>query len=131
MIEQCLRKIITSKDTPVILQSNCHRSPHVMHSLFNQNLTNKFYIIALQEPHINKDDYSPPNQTNWTLISPTPKHKMRRHSQNHAYITGDLQTDLNPITSPSRHIRMHNHNQQFHLINLQYCIYRTNHLHRI
>ena len=105
MIEQRLNEILTSHDTAAILQLNCHRSPHVMHSLFNHHLTNKFSIIALQEPHINRKDYLPPNQANWILISPTPTDKLEAARPRAClYIRKDLQAAVNPIRSPSRNI---------------------------
>lgn len=105
MIEQRLTEIITSQDTAAILQLNCHRSPHVMHSLFNHHLTNNFSIIALQEPSINKIDYLPPNQSNWILISPTPSTRNEAGRPRAClYVRKDLRAALNPITSPSRDI---------------------------
>lgn len=103
MLEHHLRTILNAEETCTILQLNCRRSPHIMHSLFNHEFTNKFSILALQEPHVNRVDFLPSNQTNWTLISPTPT-SLTEEARPRAslYVRKDLPVALNPISSESR-----------------------------
>lgn len=105
MIEQRLQAILNTPDSCAILQLNCRRSQHVIHSLFNHELTNLFSILALQEPHINRIDFLPPNHANWTLVSPTPTTKTEESRPRAClYIRKDLEASLNPIFSNSREI---------------------------
>lgn len=115
MLEQQLKEKLDINGAVGVLQLNCKNSKHVTHSLFNLSATSSFSFISSQEPYVNPIDNLPLNQSNWTLVCPTP-HSLRQEDRPRAclYIRQDLNPVINPIYSPSRNlaactVNMHGH----------------------
>lgn len=105
MLEHQMKENLDINDSVGVLQLNCKHSKYVTYSLFNSTLTSLFSILSLQEPYVNPMDNFPLNQSNWTLVCPTPR-SLKEEDRPRAclYIRQDLDPIINPIFSPLRNL---------------------------